>query len=236
MPMIDHDRIASDIRTAAEEVFSTMLSTELRFAESYRDKGPSHPLDGVICLIGMAGEWTGTGTISCSAEFACRIASQMLMAEYAVVDADVLDGVAGMDRERVVLGTGVQTCALPIWTGTGRISCSAKFACRIASQMLMAEYAVVDAEVLDAVAEIANMILGNVKTALERSLGTMGMSIPTAIFGKNFLAKSFGNETWSVVVFDCEGQRLEVKLFLKPAPGAPAPGPAKACAPVYLRA
>src|ERR1019366_1131529 len=168
MPMIDHDRIASDIRTAAEEVFSTMLSTELRFAESYRDKGPSHPLDGVICLIGMAGEWTGTGTISCSAEFACRIASQMLMAEYAVV-------------------------------------------------------------------EIANMILGNVKTALERSLGTIGMSIPTAIFGKNFLAKSFGNETWSVVVFDCEGQRLEVKLFLKPAPGAPAPGPAKACAPVYLR-
>ena len=176
--MIDHDRIASDIRAAAEEVFSTMLSAELRFAESYRDKGPSHPLDGVICLIGMAGEWTGTGTISCSAEFACRIASQMLMAEYTVVDA----------------------------------------------------------EVLDAVAEIANMILGNVKTALEKSLGTMGMSIPTAIFGKNFLAKSFGDETWSVVVFDCEGQRLEVKLFLKPAPGAPAPGSAKACAPVYLRA
>jgi len=176
--MIDRDLIARDIRAAAEDVFSTMLSAELRFVESYCDKGPSHPLDGVVCLIGMAGEWTGTGTISCSAEFACRIASQMLMAEYAVVDA----------------------------------------------------------EVLDAVAEVANMILGNVKTALERSLGTMGMSIPTAIFGKNFLAKSFGNETWSVVVFDYEGQRLEVKLFLKPAPGSPAPGPAKVCAPVYLRA
>src|ERR1019366_5851912 len=91
MPMIDHDRIASDIRTAAEEVFSTMLSTEIRFAESYREKRFSHPLDGVICLIGMGGEWTGTGTISCSAEFAYRIASQMLMAEYALVDAEVLD-------------------------------------------------------------------------------------------------------------------------------------------------
>jgi CheY-specific phosphatase CheX len=176
--MTDHHRIASEIRAAAEEVFSTMLSTELRFAESYCDKGPSHPLDGVICLIGMAGEWTGTGTISCSAEFACRIASQMLMAEYTVVDA----------------------------------------------------------EVLDAVAETANMILGNVKTALEKTLGTMAMSIPTAIFGRNFLAKSFGDETWSVVVFDCGGQRLEVKLFLKQAPGAPPPGPARACAPVYLRA
>src|ERR1017187_4430541 len=94
MPMIDHDRIASDIRTAAEEVFSTMLSTELRFAESYRDKGASPPLDGVIGRIEMAGEWPATGPISRSAEFACRIASQMLMAEYAVVDAEVLDAVA----------------------------------------------------------------------------------------------------------------------------------------------
>ena len=175
--MIEHDQIVSDIRAAAEDVFSTMLGVPLGFTESYRDKGPSHPLDGVICLIGMAGEWTGTGTISCSAELACRIASQMLMAEYAVVDADVLD----------------------------------------------------------AVAEIANMILGNVKTALEKSLGTMGMSIPTAIFGKNFLAKSFGDETWTVVVFHYEGQRLEVKLFLKPASGTPAPGSARVCAPVYLR-
>ncbi|MGO4880417.1 MAG: chemotaxis protein CheX [Bryobacteraceae bacterium] len=167
----------NEIRSASEEVFVTMLGAELRFVESYFDKGPSHPLDGVICLIGMAGEWTGTGTISCSSECACAMASRMLMAEYSTVDA----------------------------------------------------------EVLDAVAEIANMILGNVKTALERSLGTMGMSIPTAIFGKNFLAKSFGDETWNVVVFDCEGQRLEVKLFLKPAAMAHASGCGKACTPVYLR-
>ncbi len=176
--MIEHDQIVSDIRAAAEEVFSTMLGAELRYAESYCDKGPSHPLDGVICLIGMAGEWTGTGTLSCSSELACRIASQMLMAEYAVVDA----------------------------------------------------------EVLDAVAEIANMILGNVKTSLEQSLGAMGMSIPTAIFGKNFLAKSFGDEAWTVVAFDCLDQRLEVKLFLKRAPAATAPGSVRGCTPVYLRA
>jgi chemotaxis protein CheX len=176
--MIDRDQIVSHIRAAAEEVFSTMLGTQLRFTESYGDKGSAQPMDGVICLIGMAGEWTGTGTLSCSPEFACRIASQMLMAEYAVVDADVLD----------------------------------------------------------AVAEVANMVLGNVKNALEKSLGTMGMSIPTAIYGKNFLAKSFGDETWTVVVFDCEGQRLEVKLFLRRAPAAASPGPGRLCTPVYLRA
>ena len=92
--MIDRDQLVKDIRSAAGEVFSTMLGCELGFAESYFDKGPSRPLDGVICLIGMAGEWSGTGTVTCSAEFACKIASQMLMAEYAVVDADVLDAVA----------------------------------------------------------------------------------------------------------------------------------------------
>ena len=101
--------------------------------------------------------------------------------------------------------------------------------------MLMAEYGVVDDDVLDAVAEVANMVLGNVKTALEKTLGPMGMSIPTAIYGKNFLAKSFGDETWSVVVFDCEGQRLEVKLFLKRAPAPLTASLGKACTPVYLR-
>lgn len=175
--MIDREQIVSHIRAAAEEVFATMLGTPLRFTESYGDKGSAQPMDGVVCLIGLAGEWAGTGTLSCSPEFACRIASQMLMAEYAVVDADVLD----------------------------------------------------------AVAEIANMVLGNVKTALE-SLGTMGMSIPTAIYGKNFLAKSFGDETWTVVVFDCEGQRLEVKLFLRRAPAVPAQVPGRLCTPAYPRA
>jgi chemotaxis protein CheX len=176
--MIEREEIVNQIRTAAEEVFQTMLGSELRFVESFYDKGPSHPLDGVICLIGMAGEWTGTGTISCSTETACQIASKMLMADYSVVDA----------------------------------------------------------EVLDAVAEVANMVLGNVKTAMERVLGPMGMSIPTAIYGKNFLAKSFGDEGWSVVVFDFEGARVEVKLFLKPAVAAPMTGPGKLCTPVYLRA
>jgi chemotaxis protein CheX len=170
------DEIVSGIRAAAVDVFSTMLGMDLRFEHASFDAGPSRPVDGVICLIGMAGEWTGTGTVSCSAEFACQIASQMLMSEYAQVDA----------------------------------------------------------EVLDAVAEIANMVLGNVKTVLEGALGSMGMSIPTAIYGKNFLAKSFGDETWTVVVFECGGQHFEVKMFLKPASAA-ATAQHRACTPVYLR-
>jgi len=61
------------------------------------------------------------------------------------------------------------------------------------------------------------------------------MSIPTAIFGKNFLAKSFGGESWIVAVFECEGQALEIKLFLKATAAAPVAGLGKPCTPVYLR-
>jgi chemotaxis protein CheX len=74
----------------------------------------------------------------------------------------------------------------------------------------------VDSDVLDAVAEIANMIIGNVKTSLELELGPMGMSIPTIIFGKNFSARSAGSEEWLTVPFTCEDQRLEVKFCLAP--------------------
>src|SRR5690242_5016273 len=46
------------------------------------------------------------------------------------------------------------------WAGTGSITCSPTLACKICSQMLMVEAAAVDAEVLDAVAELTNMIIG----------------------------------------------------------------------------
>jgi chemotaxis protein CheX len=69
------------------------------------------------------------------------------------------------------------------------------------------------------VAEVANMIIGNVKTELEQELGPMGMSIPTIIFGKNFSARSAGSEEWLTVPFTCEDERIEVKFCLTPSRG-----------------
>jgi chemotaxis protein CheX len=43
----------------------------------------------------------------------------------------------------------------------------------------MTEASSVDEDVLDAVAEITNMIIGSVKTDLEGELGPLGLSIPT---------------------------------------------------------
>src|SRR5689334_14409349 len=146
------------IRAAASEVFTTMLAMEIAPGEAFVETEAAPSSEGVVALIGLAGEWVGTASLSCSAPFACRIASQMLM-----IDAQAVDG-----------------------------------------------------EVLDAVAEIANMIIGNVKTGLEQDLGPLGMSIPTIIFGRNFSARSAGSEEWLTVPFFCENERIEVKFCLAP--------------------
>jgi chemotaxis protein CheX len=91
------------------------------------------------------------------------------------------------------------------WAGTGSLAMSAPLACRLSSALLMTELSNVDEEVLDAVAEITNMILGNVKSALEDQLGGMGLSIPTVIFGRNFTTRSMGSHQWTRVQFHCPG-------------------------------
>ena len=50
------------------------------------------------------------------------------------------------------------------WAGTGTVTCSPAVACRICSHMLMTETTAVNEEVLDAVAELTNMIIGASRT------------------------------------------------------------------------
>lgn len=102
------------------------------------------------------------------------------------------------------------------WAGTGSISCSPNLACRICSHMLMCESPAVDAEVLDAVAELTNMIIGSVKTDLERHLGPLGLSIPTVVYGRNFKTKSAGQHEWIVVTFLWDSEPLTIKFCLAP--------------------
>ena len=78
---------------------------------------------------------------------------------------------------------------------------------------MMSEYAAVDEEVLDAMAEVTNMVVGNVKTLLEEQVGAMGLSIPTVIFGRNFTTKSAGG-SWTVVPFQCFSESLIVQVCL----------------------
>ena len=103
------------------------------------------------------------------------------------------------------------------WVGTGCLFCSGAFACRISSQMLMTPIASVGEDVLDVMAELTNMIIGNVKTGLEDALGPMGLSIPTVVYGKNFTTRSAGDGEWTVFPFSLDGERLDVKICLAPS-------------------
>ncbi len=103
------------------------------------------------------------------------------------------------------------------WHGSGRLAMTAGFACRLAGGLLMSEYASVDEEVLDAVAEVANMIVGNVKAVLEERLGALGLSVPTVIYGRNYQARTVGVSEWVVVPFQCGDDTMEVRCCLMPA-------------------
>jgi chemotaxis protein CheX len=153
-----HDLIVGAVSVATAEVFSTMLGLEVHHGDAFLESASPGPSDGVVSLIGLAGAWVGTGSVACSAAFACRAASLMLMTESPGVDGDVLD----------------------------------------------------------AVAELTNMIVGNVKTVLEGHFGPMGLSIPTVVFGRNFSARSVGNGPWMVVPFTCEDAQFDVKICLAP--------------------
>lgn len=150
--------IIKSICSASEEVFGTMVGIQISFGASYEQQDSVNESEGVLALIGIAGAWIGTGTISCSPAFACKIASSMLMAEYEQVNGDVLD----------------------------------------------------------ALAEIANMIFGNVKTMLEEYVGPLGLSIPTVIFGRNFSTKQMASQLWTGIPLYAEGMQMELRLGLTP--------------------
>ncbi len=157
------EELAEAIQTATEEVFSTMLGLEVEAGETVVEQAAPGPTDGVVSLIGLAGPWAGTGSISCSGATACRFSSQFLMTEFPSVNE----------------------------------------------------------EVLDAIAELTNMIIGGFKTRIEENLGPMGISIPTVIFGRNFTTRTVNKNNWTLVPFVCGEDQFHVHICLAPAEQKP---------------
>lgn len=83
--------------------------------------------------------------------------------------------------------------------------------------MMSPPYESVNEDVLDGVAEVSNMIIGNVKTFLEERLGSMALSIPTVVFGRNYRTRSAGVLQWNVVPFKCGEETMEVRFCLIPS-------------------
>jgi len=103
-----------------------------------------------------------------------------------------------------------------LWCGTGSISASGDLAARLASALLMSPCDSLNEDVLDAMGEIANMIIGNVKTSLEEKAGPMGLSTPTVIYGRDFQTRSARIHQWTVVPFLCGTESLYVQMCLAP--------------------
>src|SRR5437899_4071551 len=91
----DHDHLVRIVRDSTLDVFSTMLNNiDLEQADAYMDGGAPPTSDGILAFVGLAGTWVGTGSVACSAAFACKLSSQFLMTQYHSVDEEVLDAVA----------------------------------------------------------------------------------------------------------------------------------------------
>lgn len=101
------------------------------------------------------------------------------------------------------------------WTGTGSVCCNAQVARKISELMLLTEFDTVNEEVLDAIGETTNMIIGNLKDALEPVLGRLGLSTPTVIHGEHLRARNLNGERWTTVSFNCMGGVLNVKVSLR---------------------
>jgi chemotaxis protein CheX len=107
------------------------------------------------------------------------------------------------------------------WSGAGTLSCSPALGNHAAAAMFMSEPTVdpnaINDEVLDAVAELTNMVIGNIKNTLEHHLGAMAISIPSVIYGRNFHFRSLTGKMIATMAFRWNSEPLEIKVVLAPS-------------------
>lgn len=107
------------------------------------------------------------------------------------------------------------------WSGAGTFGCSPALGNRAAAAMFLSEpspdLTAINDEVLDAVAELTNMVVGNIKNTLEPLLGPMAISIPSVIYGRNFHFKSLTGKVIAKAAFRWDNEPLEVKVVLAPS-------------------
>jgi chemotaxis protein CheX len=158
---LETDFLAAVMHEAAAEVFSTMLNQAATLDTPIVRQSIEILNDGVVSLIGITGEWVGSGVLSCSSD-----------------------------------------CAR--W---------------MSSQFLMSEYEEVNDEVLDAIGEITNMIVGNFKNKVAEQTGPLAMSVPAVVHGQNMHTTTRGGtKEWIAFPVTCQGNYLELLVQLRPKP------------------
>jgi chemotaxis protein CheX len=96
------------------------------------------------------------------------------------------------------------------WNGAVMIQTTDALARKVASTMLAMEEGEVNAtDCEDSIAELTNMIGGNIKSLVE---GPSILSLPSVTTGKDFDIRVFGTTTVNSMCINCEGEILRVLL------------------------
>lgn len=159
--MIDQDLLTRSVVDATSEVFTMMLDMSVENTGDASEAAPTEA--GLVSIVGITGDWAGSGLFCCSPAFASVICAKMLG--------------SAVDPDNAAIGE----------------------------------------EVLDVVAEVTNMVVGNIKNSLESVVGPLAISVPTVIHGRNFHFRNLAGLSKSATVFRAEGEKFEVRVSLAPA-------------------
>lgn len=160
--MLDQELIVNSVVASVTEVFEMMLGMETQYEGVVTDAQKSET--GLVSLVGITGEWGGSGVFCCSPEFANRLCISML------------------------------------------------------GGLMETTKAAIDDEVMDVVAEVTNMIIGNIKNLLEPVTGQLAISVPTVLHGRNFQFRNIGGLRGTTLAFAAGDGRFEVRIALTYAP------------------
>jgi chemotaxis protein CheX len=90
---LSQETIVGILNHTTADVLTTMLGMGCEPGAPYEELRTSGTFEGVISFIGMAGEWVGNGSIHCTSDVACKLASKFLMCDFSSVNEEVLDAI-----------------------------------------------------------------------------------------------------------------------------------------------
>jgi chemotaxis protein CheX len=135
-----------------------------------------------------------------------------------MLDSAVVPGIPSADAREAEGGLVSLVGLTGPWSGTGSFACTPGVASRLYSRLLPMDpppdaEAITD-EIMDTIAELTNMIVGNIKNVLEQRVGPMAINIPMVVYGRNFQFKRVAGATGISVPFAWGEDRFDVRLCL----------------------
>jgi len=94
--------------------------------------------------------------------------------------------------------------------GLLNVHCPYAAAKQITGNMLGMEVESIDADVRDAIGEIANMVAGGLKVSLATHNLNVNLSTPTTIAGDSFSTNRISKANWIIIPFNITGERVLV--------------------------